>query len=328
MRDVTAMKTIPSLLCLAVLTWAAESWAVDGIAQGTITGDRVNVRGQATLQSEVISQLRTGETVTILEEVVVSKPRTGEPAAWLRILMPTNTPVWVHSSFVDPTNHVVKPVRLNVRGGPGENFSVVGRIERGLAVQVIGVTGDWMEIVAPPGCYGFVASDFVDVTSGGAPPAPATPTTQSSPSPAPPIAQTPTPKAAETAPPVVAVPPPIPPTTAPSSPPPAVTTDAPPATPPLTSEPASSAAADEPLPKRVVVREGKVSRTLSIQAPTFHELESLENGKPLNYLDVTRLPIRLENFRGRKIQVTGEEKVDARWPKVPVIEVESIRLVP
>lgn len=76
------------------------------------------------------------------------------------------------------------------------------------------------------------------------------------------------------------------------------------------------------------MREGKVSRTLSIQAPTFHELESLENGKPLNYLDVTRLPIRLENFRGRKIQVTGEEKVDARWPKVPVIEVESIRLVP
>ena len=40
---------------------------------------------------------------------------------------------------------------LNLRAGPGENFSIVGRIDRGTPVKEIRTEKSWMEIEAPAG---------------------------------------------------------------------------------------------------------------------------------------------------------------------------------
>ena len=71
---------------LAVLTARAQETAV-------VKKDRVNVRAQATQSSEVITQLKKGEIVAVLEEVTPKKHKRGEPAKWARIQLPSNTPV-------------------------------------------------------------------------------------------------------------------------------------------------------------------------------------------------------------------------------------------
>src|SRR5689334_12979685 len=64
-------------------------------ATAKVKQEAVNVRGQASFIGEVITHLKKGETVTVLEEIALKKPKKDEPAKWAKILMPTNTPVWV-----------------------------------------------------------------------------------------------------------------------------------------------------------------------------------------------------------------------------------------
>jgi hypothetical protein len=80
--------------------------------------------------------------------------------------------------------------------------------------------------------------------------------------------------------------------------------------------------------RRVVRHEGIVRSTVSIQAPTYFELLSPENHKTINYLHVDKLGLKLNDYRGRRVIVTGEEAIDPRWPKTPVIEVETLELIP
>ncbi len=85
---------------------------------GLVKHDAVNVRGQPSFIGEVITKLKKGESVTLLEEISLSKPKKNEPARWFRIAMPSNTPVWINASFIDPSTKTVVPKKLKVRAGP------------------------------------------------------------------------------------------------------------------------------------------------------------------------------------------------------------------
>jgi len=122
--------------------------------------------------SEVITQLKKGETVTVLEELSARKHKRGEPTKWAKIQLPPNTPVWAYAPYIETTNHTVNIKRLNLRAGPGENFSVIGRLDRGTEVKEIRTEGNWMEIEAPANAYAFVAADMLE--KSGIAPAPAT----------------------------------------------------------------------------------------------------------------------------------------------------------
>ena len=82
------------------------------------------------------------------------------------------------------------------------------------------------------------------------------------------------------------------------------------------------------MPKRIVRREGIVRSTTSIQAPTYYELLSPEHHKTVNFLYTDKIGIDLKDYRGRTIIVTGEEGIDPRWPKTPLIEVDTLELIP
>lgn len=343
-------------VCVAAM--AAEQAAV-------VKEDHVNVRGRPSFVGEVITQLKSGESVVILEEITLQKPAPGEPAAWMKIKMPANTPVWVNASFIEAEGKTVKPARLNLRAGPGENFSAIGRLNRGEAVKPIRTVGDWMEIESPAEAFAFVAADLIKKSTVPNAPAAAPAATESKPSPpvraehspAPPPVPTPAPsqpvnvspapvvtpppvveKAPETPPVVVKVPEPIanPLTIEPAVVPPgaAVVPVVPTA---VSSAPAVSAEASAvaPVPKRIVTREGVVRRALSIQAPAYYELVSPYSGKVINYLHLEeallqRLETSIKQFKeylGRTIIVTGEEGIDPRWPTIPLIEVETLKLV-
>jgi len=311
-----------------------------------VTEKNVNVRGKAAINSEVIAHLKRGDHVQVLEEVVLKNPKTDEPSKWAKIALPPSTPVWVNATFLDASRNVVSK-KLNLRSGPGENYSVVGQVTKGAAVKEVEAKGDWLRIEPPSDSYAFVAAHLIsnDVGAGApvlasrevpkptvtaAPP----PTTPTAPAVPPPAAETPVVSAkppvigAEPAgatppnivgTPVTAAPPPIgtpppgeSPVKSPQSPAPVITA-------PATPEP------DEDV-KRFVTREGIVKRSVSIQAPTYFVLENLSNGKTINYLFSTNLV--LKDFKGQRVLVTGEEMLDERWPNTPVIAIDKLEPVP
>src|SRR5712664_313406 len=111
--------------------------------------NNVNIRGQAKLKSEVVGKLAKGQQVSVLEEVQLKNSGPEEPSAWAKILLPTNTLVWINTSFIDQANKTVKPRKLNVRGGPGENYSVLGTLKQGETVKEVSTKEDWTQIEPP-----------------------------------------------------------------------------------------------------------------------------------------------------------------------------------
>ncbi|MEP6663287.1 MAG: SH3 domain-containing protein [Verrucomicrobiota bacterium] len=279
---------------------------------GIVNANAVNVRGQASFTGEVITKLNKGETVNLLEELTLDKTAKGEPAKWLKIALPTNTPVWVHTGFIDPSSKTVTPKKLQVRAGPGENYSVIGLLNKGDAVKEIRTVNAWSEIETPGGTYAFVAAELIDRNPAGTAPA---------------VAAVPEP---EPAPEVVAVPPvagTIPDAQNPAPESPKAAEQTPPVVEPVVVPPVVEPApvVEEPLPKRIVTREGIVRRSLNVQTPSYYELESLYNGKTINYLYNSEPGFTLNKWVGLKVTIVGEESIDARWPNTPVIEIQSIQ---
>ena len=263
-----------------------------------------NVRGQAAINSEVVTSLKRGEQVTVIEEVTLKKPKTDEPAKWAKIALPPSVGVWVHSDYIDPNSKAVKSSRLNLRSGPGENYSVLGRVPKGTPVKEIEVKGHWVKIEAPADTYAFVAAHLLQPNI--TPPGEAIAATQ----PAKPLE---TAKVETTPPPADAAA-----LTSPTATDAAAAITVPPT-------PAAEAESEEEI-KRIVTREGLVKNTVSIQAPTYFVLHSVDTGRPINYLFSTNIAIK--DFKGHRIIVTGEEMLDERWPNTPVIAVEKLEAIP
>jgi hypothetical protein len=131
---------------------------VPGPAEAAIN---INARGQAGLKGEVVAHLKKGDAVTVLGQINLDKHKAGEPAQWAQIALPSSTHVWINSRFVDAANKTVSVKKLNLRAGPGENYSVLGVIESGTPVKEIQTKGDWMEIEAPANAYAFVAAMYL-----------------------------------------------------------------------------------------------------------------------------------------------------------------------
>jgi hypothetical protein len=255
----------------------------------------VNIRAQSHINSEVIGKLNPGDTVMVLDEVVLKTPKTDEPARWARISLPPGTHVWINTAFIDTTNSVVKASKLNVRSGPGQNYTVIGMVYQGDAVKALETKGEWTAIAAPTNAFGFVAAHMLKHME---------PVLVAQVNPQPVVAPNPT-EPEKT------------PTPTPTTP------DATPAIP----TPAPMPVAPEPPPKRIVQREGVVGGTVSIQAPTYFELFNLDNGKPMDYLFSTSTNLMLQKYKGRTVLVSGEEELDERWPNTPVLTIQRIQVV-
>jgi len=269
----------------------------------TITGDNVNVRGRATFVGEILKRLKKGDTVNVIEQVYLTKPKANEPSQWAKISYPAGANVWVHSTFIETTNSSVKPKRLNMRGGPGENYSVVGILAQGDVVKEVSRKGVWIEIAASEKAYAFVAAEYLR-QEGVAPTVPT-------------IVSIATEKPTETT--TVAdngnlV---VPPVDEPN------TNDVVNA---VATTPANPEDTELPPPPRIVSHEGVVRPTVSIQAPTIYEIWDPKTRMTINYLHSPSTNLDLSLYKNLRIVVTGEESLDARW-KTPVITIERIQLV-
>ena len=305
--------------------------------------DVLDVRGQGSFAGEVITHVKKGESVTVLEEITLGHVRPSEPGQWSRIVLPTNATVWVDADFIDPATKAVRVKKVNLRGGPGENYSIVGRLDKGTAVNEIRKKEGWLEIEAPTNAFAFVASEYLEKQAVATP----APVVAAAPPPVtPPLtAAAPAPPPAVEAPVVVNVPA----ETAPAPAKPVATAPAGPVAPAPTAAseadqelaalrrataPAPVAAATprpEPAkqePARTVTREGYVHRAYNIQAPAGYELHDIKTGELIEYLQPAPGQKKFKIFVGTRVRITGPEFLDPSWPRTPVLRVQTVDLMP
>ncbi len=287
------------------------------------------MRGRPSFTGETLGHVQKGDTVTVLEQITLSRTTKDEPAEWAQIAMPTGIPVWVDGEYIDSESKTIKARRVNLRGGPGENFSVLGRLEKGAAVKVIKTERGWAAIEAPTNAYAFVAAEFLEML------------------PTPEVVVTPPPPVVAPEPQVVNVPTPAAPdAAAPTAPAPgpqrsekeveldalhratgdAAAVPAPTPTPATEASPATVDTNEPPKP-RIVTREGFVRRAYNIQAPADFELHDIQSGSIIDYLQ----PKPGQNFKiflGTRVTVSGPEAIAARWTRTPVLQVQSVDLMP
>jgi SH3-like domain-containing protein len=267
------------------------------------------------LKGEFITHISKGDSVTVLDQINLGKHAADEPAQWAKIALPANVKVWVRASFIDESNKVVLPKKLNLRAGPGENYSVLGVIERGTPVSEVITKDDWMQIEAPTNAYAFVAAMYLKQEASGNM---ATNTTPSS--------ETETPM-----------------TTNSVSEPETIVTEGTNYTvtavegtnytTTVTETSDTNAAAAEvdtnlpPPPPRVVTHEGVVRHVGSIIAPTTYELYDPRTGDDVDFLYSTATNLDLSRYNGLRIVVTGEEGLAERWKDTPVLTIQRIQVV-
>jgi uncharacterized protein YgiM (DUF1202 family) len=274
--------------------------------------NNVVVRGQAHINSEIVGHLKKGDTVTVLELVTLKHPGIDEPANWARIALPADMHAWLNTSFINASNQTVSARKLNLRSGPGENYSVIGLLHKGDSVKTVTNKGEWTQIEPPTNTFAFVAAHLLahQEAAPAAPPPPVV--TQPVITPVPTVVENPGAIAGPASGTPGATPPPAPPATVPVA--------LPPVLPPVRVVAA-------PLPKRIIEREGIVGGTVSIQAPSHFELKSLEDGRVMDYLYTTSTNLDMKRYKGVTVLVSGEEELDERWPNTPVLTIQKIQVV-
>lgn len=276
---------------------------------------RVNVRGAASTQSEVITRLTNGEPVTVIQEIVRENRKPDEPTVWAKIALPAGSHGWVHGQFVDSTNKTVTSKKLNVRGGPGENYSVLATLQKGDVITQLKEKQGWLQIEPPTNAVAYVAAAYLKQEVAVVPeitPVPMETTT---------VAQTETMGgAAGEAPTNTIVNPAVPTPTPTPAPEPALAAS------PAMPSPEIPMILD-PSIKRVVEREGVVRRTWSIQAPTHFQLVSPQTSEKIVYLHTDSTNLDLGRYKGLHIIATGEEGLDKRWKETPVLTIRRIQVV-
>jgi hypothetical protein len=236
----------------------------------------------------------------VIEEVELKNSKPDEPSAWAKIVLPEKAHAWVKSSYIDANHTVNAKSKLNIRGGPGENYSVLGTLQPGETVKELSTKNGWTEIETTTNAYAFMAAQYLKQGPGELAMITTPPTTTTT------LQDTTTITPATND---IAVPTPTTPVTEPTTQP---------------VEPTPVTQIEEPLPTRIVQREGIVRGAMSIQAPSRFELISPDTRKTINYLYTSSTNLDLSRYKGLHIIVTGEEGLDERWKNTPVLTIQRI----
>ena len=264
--------------------------------QAEVTVSNLIVRGQAGLKGDVLGHLFKGDAVTVLAQINLDKHAADEPAQWAKIALPSSVHVWVNNKFIDTANKVVSVKKLNLRSGPGENYNVLGVLEKGAAINELETKGAWTKIEPPANSYAFVAAMYLKQEAA----APVVAVTEPAPAPTP----TPVPEAT----PIV---------TEPATPPPAA----------IPMPQPEVADANLPPPPRVATHEGVVRHVGSLITPTAYELYDPTTDQNIDFLNTTTTNLQFSRYVGMRVIVSGEEGLAKRWNDIPVLPVERIQVI-
>ena len=280
----------------------------------TVNATRVMLRARSTIMGERLGRFNKGDTVVVLEQVENKWAKGADPKQWARIQLPAGTPVWVFAQFVG-SDGTVTANRVNLRGGPGENYSILGRLPKGSTVKTVQTKGEWTQIEVPEVATAYIAAMYLkqDATTIAKVETPAS--------------KVPVLEPATSTNTITEVEPIVAGTTVDVG-----NTNASSATNDLAAllQQIATGEAEEtedPAKPRVVMREGIVFNATSIQAPSHYSLLGLETGRNINYLYTTSTNVNLNRYNGKHVIVSGEESLDKRWPNTPVLTLQRIQVI-
>lgn len=123
---------------------------------GLVLEDEVNLRAGPGTNYDIVARLRGGTRVSVL----------GESFGWYKIV--ANAPelkLYASKAFMEtksgePVAAVVRD-RVNIRARPAIDAGIVGQLQRGDLVRVLGAEGEWLAIAPPDDVLLFVHGDFV-----------------------------------------------------------------------------------------------------------------------------------------------------------------------
>ncbi|EJR60838.1 hypothetical protein IIO_03172 [Bacillus cereus VD115] len=162
-----ALKEINGLTQTQTQTTVTETKKVETTSElkYTVTADVLNVRSGAGTGHNVISKVKQGQVLQVL----------GQENGWFKVSVNGQTG-YVSGDFVTTGGnkgttvqqgtgtYTVNVSSLNVRTGPSTSHTVLGSVNKGKTVQVVGEVQDWFKINFNGGT-GYVSKDFV--TKGG-----------------------------------------------------------------------------------------------------------------------------------------------------------------
>lgn len=119
-------------------------------AKVRVTGDRVSLRSNPNISSELLDRSMKGEELIYL----------GETNGWLAVQAPDSLDFWVSEQYVQ--NGVVQPAKLNVRSGPSPNYGVVCVVNQGDVLALRGEFNEWLKIAPPAGSRVWVSAEYAE----------------------------------------------------------------------------------------------------------------------------------------------------------------------
>ncbi|MCM3473103.1 SH3 domain-containing protein [Brevibacillus borstelensis] len=166
------LRTLLAVACAVTLPVTAA------FAAGTIqvTVDNLNVRSGPSTQDQVVTTL---PIKTVL-------PVISEKGDWIHVRLPNGKTGWVANWLVTKSGTSTKPApqsgaqstapqvesttdNVNVRSGPGQNYSVVQKINPGKKYTVTQRSGEWVQIQLSASAKGWVAGWLVTEHNAGKP---------------------------------------------------------------------------------------------------------------------------------------------------------------
>ncbi|MGA0332681.1 MAG: SH3 domain-containing protein [Kiritimatiellia bacterium] len=168
------MKT---LLCAFLVSSFCFSLSATEPVKVTVLGDRVNLRNDNSLESDVVSQADYGQ---VLEAVSIEEK-------WVQVKASPDLAVWVYAPLLFEDREVRAP-ELNLRSGPGTQFDILGELKRGHPVTVLESLQEWRRIEVPDSVTLWISREFVQL-----PPEAELPEAEPEPDPTPEPAPLPTP---------------------------------------------------------------------------------------------------------------------------------------
>jgi len=150
---------------LVVMTVRAE---VKFPSLGEVQASKLNVRAGPNRNYEVLTRVSRGKKIIIL----------GEYGDWYKILLPEGVGVWIYGEYVKRTGRKGEFAGVKVEGGeltannvrirakPDLKGTVLGKVSVGERVLVMGSKGEWLQILAPFECNGWVHKCYVKLVGG------------------------------------------------------------------------------------------------------------------------------------------------------------------
>ncbi|MDP7981506.1 SH3 domain-containing protein, partial [Bacillus sp. WLY-B-L8] len=168
-------QTTKQIIAGTFLATAASLISTNAFAQeestATVNATNLNIRQQPTTQSPIVGQVKQGATVKVLEvqkDWAKISYNGKEGYVSLQFLKIAGTkPVTESKQQLSINNGqretgVVTATRLNVRNSPGVGSTLLGSVQKGETVTVIGKANGWAKIEYK-GKEGYVSLEFIKI---------------------------------------------------------------------------------------------------------------------------------------------------------------------